>query len=153
MKRMQLILLCVVLIAHGYTNAQEPFSALGEKKVSKPLLFTSLPDQMEVASDELNRILSSSINQNFTAQLSGRLEIEGTLVDKNQHTPGTVSMNIRVHNYDNALFNLSVRLLADNSTAIKGRIIHPKYGDVLELYKLNDKYYFKKILQRLYMPD
>jgi|SRR5205085_4629179 len=153
MKRMQLILLCVVLLLHGNIHAQEPLSALREKKLSKPSLFTSLPDQMEVASTELHRILSGDVNEHFSAQLSRQFIIEGTVVDKNQHTAGSLSMNIRVHNYDNALFNLTIRFLADNSTAIKGRIIHPKYGDVLELYKENDKYYIKKISQRLYMPD
>jgi len=51
------------------------------------------------------------------------------------------------------LFNLTMRFLADNSTTIQGRIIHPKYSDVLELYKEKDRYYLKKVSQRLYMTD
>ncbi|HUQ67642.1 MAG TPA: hypothetical protein VM101_15880, partial [Flavitalea sp.] len=144
--------LCVVSI-HGFTHAQEPLSALRDKKLSKPSLFTSLPEKMEVTSTELHAILSRDINENFISQVSGQLVLEGTVVEKNQHTPGSLSLNIRVHNYHDALFNLTIRFLADNSTAVKGRIIHPQYGDVLELYKENDKYYFKKISQRLYMPD
>jgi len=150
---MQLILLCVVLIVHGQLYAQEPLSALREKKLSKPSLFTSVPEQLEVASTELHRILSSDVNENISAQLSGQFKLVGVVVDKNQHTPGSLTMNIKVQNYDNALFNLTIRFLADNSTSIQGRIIHPKYGDVLELYKDGDKYYLKKVLQRLYMTD
>jgi hypothetical protein len=153
MKRLQIILLCVVLIVHGQICAQEPLAALREKKLSKPSLFTSVPEQLEVATAELHRILSSNVNEKISAQLSGQFQLVGVVVDKNQHTPGTVTMNIKVQNYDNALFNLTISFLADNSTSIRGRIIHPKYGDVLELYKESDRYYLKKISQRLYMTD
>ena len=150
---MHLTLLCVVLVLHGQIHAQGPLAALREKKLSKPSLFTSLPEQLEVASTELHRILNSDLNEKITAQLSGQFKLAGTVVDKNQHTPGSLSMNVRLHNYDNALFNLTIQFLADNSTAIRGRIIHPRYSDVLELYKDGGRYYLKKVPQRLYMPD
>lgn len=153
MNRMHLILLCVFLIVHDRIQAQEPLAALREKKLSKPSLFTSVPEQLEVASAELHRILSSGVNEKISAQLSSQFQLVGVIVDKNQHTPGSLTMNVRVQNYDNALFNITIRFLADNSTNIQGRIIHPKYGDVLELYKQNDRYYLKKISQRLYMTD
>ena len=153
MKRMQLILLCVFLVMHDRIHAQEPLAALREKKLSKPSLFTSVPEQLEVASAELHRSLSGAVNEKISAQLSSQFQLVGVIVDKNQHTPGSLTMNMRVQNYDNALFNITIRFLADNSTNIQGRIIHPKYGDVLELYKQNDRYYLKKISQRLYMTD
>jgi hypothetical protein len=133
--------------------AQEPLTALREKKLSKPSLFTSVPEQLEVASSELHRILSSDVNERISAQLSSQLQLVGVVVDKNQHTAGSLTVNIRLKNYDNALFNLTIRFLADNSTSMQGRIIHPKYGDVLELYKQGDRYYLRKISQRLYMTD
>ena len=150
---MPLILLCVVLVLHGQIYAQEPLATLREKKLSKPSLFTSVPEQLEVASTELHRILSSDVNEQISAQLSSQFQLVGLVVDKNQHTPGSLTMNIRLQNYDNALFNLTIRFLADNSTTIRGRIIHPKYGDVLELYKEKDRYYLRKVSQRLYMTD
>jgi hypothetical protein len=152
MKRMQLTLLCVVF-AHIVIHAQEPLSALREKKLSKPSLFTSVPEQLEVASSELYRILSSDVNEKISAQLSGQFQVAGLVVDKNQHTPGSLTMNIRLENYDNALFNVTILFQADNSTSIRGRIIHPKYSDVLELYKERERYYLKKVSQRLYMTD
>ena len=85
------------------------------------------------------------MNEKIFAQLSSQFHLVGVIVDKNQHTPGSLTMNVRVQNYDNALFNITIRFLADNSTNIQGRIIHPKYGDVLELYKQNNRYYLKKI--------
>lgn len=148
---MQLILLCVVL--HAGIYAQEPLSVPVEKKQPKPLLFASLPQQFEVSSAELHRILAGNLNEKISAQLSSQFEVVGLVVDKNQHTPGTLTLNIRLENYRNALFNLTIRLLADNSTGIQGRVIHPRYGDVLELYKEKDRYYIKKVSQRLFMPD
>ena len=153
MKRKQLILLCVLFCLHGIIHSQEPLTALGEKKVPKPSLFISLPEQQEISSSELHRMLSGQLNEPFTVQLSNYFQLAGAIVERNQHTPGSVSVNIRVHNYDNALFNMTMHFLADNSTTIKGRILHPKYGDVLELYKMGDKYYFRKSSQRLYMPE
>lgn len=153
MKQVQLNMLCVVLLLYGQIHAQEPPVALREKKLTKPFLFTSLPKHFEVNAIVLNRLVAIELNEKITAQLSSQFVIEGEVVDKNQHTPGSLSVNIRLLNYDNALFNLTTRFLADNSAIIQGRIIHPKYGDVLELYKENDRYYFKKISQRLFMPD
>jgi hypothetical protein len=152
MKRMLLTLLCVVFV-HILVHAQEPLTALREKKLSKPSLFTSVPEQLEVASTELYRILSSDVNEKISAQLSSQFQMVGVVVDKNQHTPGSLTMNVRLQNHDNALFNVTIHFQADNSTSIRGRIIHPGYGDVLELYKEREKYYLRKISQRLYMTD
>ena len=153
MKRAQLILLCVVLLLHIRISAQEPLPGLTEKKPPKPYLFTSLPDQFEVSLPQLQQILSANVNEKVSAQLSGQIQITGIVVDKSQHTPGSLTSNIRIENYHNALLNLTIRFLADNSTSIQGRIIHPKYGDVLEIFKQNDRYFIRKISQRLFMPE
>lgn len=153
MKRMHLVLLCVVLMLHGTFYAQRPLDAVLEKKQTKPLLFASLPDHFEVNSPELLKLVSTDTNRQIAVQLSGQFYIEGSIVEKNMQTPGTVSINIRLHNYQNALFNISISLLADNSTSIQGRILHPKYNDILILFKDKEKYYFKKISQQLYMPE
>jgi hypothetical protein len=150
---MHLISLSVVLLMHVGLCAQEPLSALREKKQPKPYLFSSLPDQFEVNSSELHSLLTVNVNEKISAQLSRQFQVIGSVVDKSQHTPGSLSFNIRLENYHNALFNFTVRLLADNSTSIQGRVIHPRYGDVLELFKEKDRYYIKKTSQRLYMPE
>lgn len=153
MNRTQLILLCVGLILHHGIHAQQPPSFLSERNAPKPFLFTSLPDQFELASAELNQVLSGDVNEKINSQLSSQFRVVGTVVDRSQHTPGSVSVNIKLENYDNALLNLTIRFLADNSATIQGRIIHPRYGDAIEIYKENGKYYAKKLLQRLYMPE
>jgi len=153
MKRLPRWMLCVALVLHGCIYAQQlPLPAASDKS-SKPKLFANLPDSFEVDKQELHNIFSASINENITAQLSNAFVITGNVVAKNQHTPGSISVNIRVSNYSNALFNLTLRLQADNSSAIQGRLLHPKYGDVLLLFKEQDKYFLKKESQALLMPD
>jgi len=138
---------------HGQLYAQESPLPFYKPLQAKPLLFASLPDQFACNTSELQKILSGEINQRISVQLSGQLTLIGIIVDKNQQNPGNFSVNVRLENYHNALFNISARLLADNSLSMQGRVIHPQYGDVLILYKEKDKYYFKKQSQRLYMPE
>lgn len=153
MKRAHLFLLSVVFLLQLSASAQDPRSALTEKKPPKPYLFTSLPEVFEVNTTQLIQLLSANKNEKIIAQLSGQFTVTGTVVDKSQHTPGSLTLNIRAENYHNALFNVTIRFLADNSTSIQGRILHPRYGDILELYKEHDKYYFRKKSQHLYMPE
>jgi hypothetical protein len=142
----------VALILHGCIYAQEP-AAIAGKKEDKPLLFSSVPDEFEVDQTLLQKIFSADLNSPITLQLSSQFSIQGKVVDKNHHNPGTVTVNLRLSNYQNAIFNVTMRLLADNSTSIQGRILHPKYGDVLVLFKEKDRYYIRKSSQRLYMPE
>jgi hypothetical protein len=151
MNRIHKLILCVVILLHGQIFAQPPLNAVN--KEAKSSLFSSLPSEFEVTTAQLQKIFSGNIHQQVSAQLSRQFFIEGIIVDKIQQIPGTISINVRLSNYHNALFNLSLRLQADNTTAFQGRIIHPKYNDVLILYKEKDKYYFKKGSQRLLMPD
>lgn len=152
MKRLQ-VLLCIGVLLHSTLYAQEPRGGLTGEKQVKPSLFSALPDSFEVNQSEIQKIFAAEINEPISLQLSSQFVIEGKIVDKNQHNPGTLSVNIRLSNYHSALFNLSLRLLADNSTSIRGRILHPRYSDVLVLSKDKDKYLIKKSSQRLYMPE
>lgn len=153
MKRVHTFGLCVFLLLHGYCYAQESPLPVFQSKADKPSLFSALPNRFEVSSDSLLNLVSAEIEAPIQSQLSGQFFITGKIVDKNHQNPGNFSVNIRLANYHNALFNLSVKLLADNSLAMQGRIIHPKYNDVLILYKEKDKYIFKKQLQKLFMPE
>ena len=123
------------------------------QRVTKPLLFSNLPEVFEVDKSELQKVFDKNLHENVRLQLSPTLYIDGRIVDKTQHNPGSLTVNIRVANYANALFNVTLRLLADNSTAMQGRILHPRYGDVLQLYKEQEKYFIKKNSQALVMPE
>lgn len=152
MKRIH-ILLCVVLLLHGSLCAQKPLVAGKQQKENKPFLFAALKDQFNCNFAELQKILAAAPGEQISAQLSDQFLIKGKIIYKKQTQPGVISINARLTNYNNALFNISIRLLADNSTNIQGRIIHPNYGDVIILTRERDRYYFKKDLQQLYMTE
>lgn len=153
MKRLRCLLIGLALLAYIDSRAQDTSPPAPTEKSQKPLLFADLPAYFEVNKAELQKIFSTEPGQPIKLQLSPQLVIEGKVVDKNQHNPASVSVNIRVANYHNALFNTSVKFNADNSTSIQGRILHPRYGDVLQLYKDQDKYFIKKNSQALFMPE
>lgn len=153
MKRIHALTLCVVLVCTFSVYSQEPEVALSVSKKAKPFLFAQLPEQFECSYAELQKLLSTGIDESFSLQLSSHFLIKGKIVDKTQQNSGSISINARLSNYSNALFNISISLLADNSSNIQGRIIHPRFNDVLILYKEKDKYLFKKQLQSLYMPE
>lgn len=153
MKWIHTLLSCVVLLLHSYLYAQEPTPNLIQEKVAKPKLFERVPDHFECNSEALYQILNADVNEPISLQLSSQFSIKGKIVDKNQDNPGVVSVNIKLENYHSALFNVSIRLQADNSTLIQGRILHPRYSDVLVLYKEKGRYYFKKKSQELVMPE
>ena len=150
---MHLCMLCVVLLLHGTSYAQEPLIDLARSKEAKPLLFGNLPEEFVISLPALQSLFTGNLNEQINAQLSDQLSIKGKIINQSQPVPGTFSVNIRLENYHNALFNITARLQADNSFYMQGRILHPKYGDVLELVKNKDKYLFKKNSQRLIMPD
>ena len=153
MKRFCAILLGLATLLPCAVHAQKVVLPPRDSQPSKPLLFSSLPDQFEVDRSDLLKLFSASVNDSIHLQLSPALQIEGRIVDKTQHNPGSLSVNARVSNYSNALLNISMRLNADNSSNIQGRILHPKYGDILQLYKEQDRYFIKKNSRGLYMPE
>jgi hypothetical protein len=153
MNRMRSLFLLAALFVLFKAGAQPATVQSTARQAQKPLLFAALPDQFQVSRSELQKIFSASLNSSITLALSNELKIEGVLIDKTQHNPGSVSVNIRVTNYSNALFNITLKLQADNSAAMQGRILHPRYGDVLQLYKEGENYYVKKTSQALFMPE
>jgi hypothetical protein len=152
MKRLHSLLIAVALLLHGYNYAQEP-PHIGQHKERKPTLFASLPDSFEVDRSQLQQLFTADVNSTVKIKLADAFLIEGTIVDKIQNNAGSISTNMRVSNYKNALFNISLRLMADNSTSMRGRILHPRYRDLLILYKVKDRYFIKKGSQELYMPE
>src|SRR5690349_1257644 len=109
MKRIH-ILLCVVLALHGSLCAQKPLVKGLDQNKNKPLLFSNLPDHFECNFTELQKILSAVPGDQITAQLSDQFRAEGKIIFKEQIQPGVFSVNMRLANHDNALFNISIRI-------------------------------------------
>ncbi len=152
MKQMHTVFLCMLLLQAGLYG-QRPLDAITRPKAAKPLLFNSLPDSFACRLPALLQILSANVDDSVVTQASDQFYLEGAVVEKVYRKAGVYSVNFRVHNYENALFNLSLQPLADNSIVIRGRMLHPRYGDLLVLERKGDRYFFKKKPTRLFMPE
>lgn len=152
MKRIHTLFLCVVLLQAGLYG-QRPLDAITRPKTPRPLLFTHLPDSFSCRLPPLLKILSAQVNDSLAVQPSDQFTLQGIVVEKIYRKAGVYSVNFRVRNYENALFNLSLQPLADNSVMIRGRLLHPKYGDLLVLKRRGEQYFFIKEPTRLYMPE
>ena len=148
-----MLCLCAIFLVHGSLCAQKSPLALNPNRIEKPLLFAALPEVSEIGVDAIRQLLGTAENEQINIQLSSQIHLKGQIVAKNQQIPGTFSINIKAENYNNAIFNLTVRLLADNTLSFQGRILHPRYGDALVLTRENNRYYFRKRPLKLYMPE
>ena len=122
-------------------------------RYDKPLLFSHLKNQLEIPSSTLDYLFSLNIQDTFTIQL-GEIELYGIVTDQKIDVYNSaISTNLRLLNFKNALFNIVSIKNADNIPRIRGRIIHPKFGDVLILVPENGKYYLRKEEQRLVLTE
>lgn len=153
MTRICTLLVCAVLFVCGSVYAQEPEKNLVQKKTTKPMLFGALPDHFELDAPALRKLFDAAEAADIHSQLSSQFIVSGKVLEKNQPAAGVWSMNLRLSNYQNALFNLSLHLMPDNSSVVKGRIVHPKFGDVLVLEKEKGRYYFRRLPVDRFMPE
>ena len=63
------------------------------------------------------------------------------------------TINIRLTNYDQALFTISRISGKDEKESFTGRIVHRNYGDVLLLVQENEKFYLRKEKQSLFLVE
>ncbi len=63
-----------------------------------------------------------------------------------------LSLNLRLKNYGNALFNLN-RINENGNVYYSGRIVNIDHGDLLILKKEKEKYFFIKQQQRFSMVE
>ena len=81
------------------------------------------------------------------------MKLEGTVLAKVAVTPEQLSINIRCTNFQDALLNISRITEADGSFSYIGRIVSPRHGDVLLLWKQNGQYSFIRQKQLLTMVE
>jgi hypothetical protein len=123
-----------------------------EKNLQRTM-FAAVPARVSYPSTELNKIFSLHINDDVSIRLNDQFVFTGTIIDKVERKSGTVSLNIRSVNYPGALFTVSSVNIPGEKTVFTGRILHPGYGDVLELIQENDQYYLRKKNQNKMMVE
>jgi hypothetical protein len=123
------------------------------EKQFRQTMFTALPPSVNCQPSELKKLFSLHINDDVSIRLNDQFVFSGTIIDKVERKSGVVSLNIRSTNFPGALFTISSVNLPGNKTGYTGRILHPSYGDVLELIQENDQYYLRKKNQNKTMVE
>ncbi len=133
-------------------SAQEPI-AVKQHLVDKPALFIKAPERTACDQARLHKVFRASINDTVRIQFSPEYTFTGRVVEKLQKTPELLSMNLRSIDQPGALLNLSLLTCPDKGHQIRGRIIHPQSGDVLQLTAENDQYFLVKHPQKFFLAE
>jgi hypothetical protein len=133
-----------------YGNAQPPVPAILPEK---PALFSDFPETFSISTLAIQKI--------FTGESTGFIKIpaneygylEGYVLEKVRRSSNLISINIRVTNYDGALFTVSKISSQDGKVTYTGRIVHRNYNDVLTLIQTDEKIMMRKEKQSLFLVE
>ena len=126
---------------------------LNQHPVEKALLFNQLPEKFSFPLASLQNIFSAAVNSTISISPGAALKIEGTVLAKVAVSTDQLSINIRCHNYQDALLNISRIKQADGSFSYIGRMVSLRHGDVLLLWEDKGMYYFIREKQLLAMVE
>jgi len=119
----------------------------------KPLLFSKLPEQFSISTIAIQKIFAGSANGFIKIPAEEHGYLEGYITEKVWKSSSVTTINIRLTNYDQALFTISRISGKDEKESFTGRIVHRNYGDVLLLVQENEKFYLRKEKQSLFLVE
>jgi hypothetical protein len=134
-------------------SAQQPVTIYksGQPGISKHAL-AKLPQKLDCSLTALKKISIAKLQENIAFQF-GDVQFAGQVIDKVQRSANMLNMNIRLTNYSDALFTLSVITTEDNKQKLVGRIIDPNSDDVLVLTEENNRYFFEKQPKEFFITE
>jgi len=140
--RTSVLCACFALISL-VTHAQGNDIPVNEPDYNKPRLFTNLPDQVTLNTDDLANLFGKNVgsatslklNNLSTAQFEGQVVSSGTKYENTMQ-----SMVIRSTNFSGANLTLTRITNPDGSHTYRGRIISLQHGDLYELQQQNGVY-------------
>ncbi|NML20630.1 hypothetical protein HHL16_07080 [Pseudoflavitalea sp. G-6-1-2] len=144
--------LVVCLILTQSASAQQHLQ-VEQQAEPKAAVFTKYPGKFEIDADQLQRVFSANIKDSVTIQLSRNHQFKGVVLDKVQQSPNVTSINIRSAQFSGAMMHLSLNTAPDADQPIRGRIIHPRKGDVMVLTKEDKKYFLVKEEQQFFLAE
>ena len=131
-------------------NAQPPVPALLPEK---PSLFSGLPEEFQISSQAIEKIFTGTSTGYIKISLENHGYFEGYVMEKVKRSTTVTTVNIRLTNYDGALFTLSKITSPGEKESYVGRIIHPHYGDALLAVNIHEKIMMKKEKQSLLLVE
>lgn len=138
----------VLLLNVAAASAQEPLP-VKQHIPDKPFYFDKIPDKVYCETSELD-VLFQSPSTSVAIHLANGSLLRGTVAEKVQRGNGITSVNLRLSEFANALFNLTYN---EHTNKYAGRIVHPRSGDVLILTEENGRYYLRKQQQKFFMTE
>jgi hypothetical protein len=118
---------------------------VNEPDLSKPRLFTNLPDKIPVDANVLTSLINTDDNKNVSIKLGQQStrSFDGQVVSRSDdHTIRSVV--IRSDNFNGATLTLSSSIQPNGTVKFTGRIISFRHGDAYILQYENDQYIFLK---------
>jgi len=143
LKTIGLVLVCCCFLA--VANAQHKIP-LNEPNNNKPRLFNNLPEKIAVKTADLESMFQQSESKTIALRVQdGKVPaFRGeVLEDVTKYEGALRSIVIRSADYSNATICISA-VKQEGGIVYTGRITSLQHGDVLELKKIDDSYYFVK---------
>ncbi len=137
-----LAILCVVL----FSLMAVSLKAQSNRPV-KPSLFTALPSVINCTSADLNKFfLLNRGQQKIQTTIAEKLNINGVITNNEIRYEKLHTVNIKLAEFNDAIFTISKRLDANNKPVFVGHIFPKNSADGYELKKTGeDTYQFIKI--------
>jgi hypothetical protein len=151
MKNLYLLGGMLFCLLHQEVNAQPRFP-IQQTLPSRPSLFTGIPDKCAFSNPAIQKIFSSSTGVNVRIPLENNSFLEGYILEKVKRADNIITLNIRITNYDNALFTIT-QVTDKEQKEYTGRIVHPAYGDVLLVVQDKEQLYFTKEKRSAFMVE
>jgi hypothetical protein len=120
--------------------------------VEKPALFRNFPERLTVSKLQLDQVFADRSGLIKLPADKG-ISFEGTVMEKVQKNPNVTSINIRLHNYDSSLLNVSRIVHSDLTVTYQARIVNRKSGDILILRNEGGEFFFTREKQSLVMVE
>lgn len=125
---------------------------INQHPVEKPHLFSNLPEKFECNIDALQQLFNSTLTERTSVKFNNAIALKAVIAEKVQKGKDIISINLKLPEYEGALFNLSM-ISENGERSFVGRIVSRDHGDILILKKENDKYFFIKQQQKFTMVE
>jgi hypothetical protein len=142
------IVLCVISLQ---LTAQVK-APLNQQLADKPFLFSSLPEKFVISTVAIEKIFAASTARTVRIPINDNQFLEGSIIARTQVGVEVSTVNMLLHNYDQALFTIS-RIKDKNAVTYIGRIINIRYADVLILRSEDEHLYLVKEKQSLFLVE
>ncbi len=137
----------LLFISFLQAAAQEKKIPLTEPDYNKPKLFTSLPDMIPVTTEDMKQLLTGEEGQPASLRLDSKAipAFRGAVTSRATKYEGAIqSVVLRSADFNGATLTLSAVKQPDGSVAYTGRIISMQHGDLFELKRTEEGYFFIK---------